>query len=233
MGRMRNKTPPTRSLEWLARSSKLIRFLKFKAKGACKNFPSLKRAVVRELNNASLEGEVNLVRTEKRLEALWEKARSRLRRNYTAHGSFSIGGMDWWFQLALSSNTNIYVKVLTPSGERLYATNATRNVDAIEPCTCNAHKVVQALVCLSAADQLEKSHSSFTGHALVECASVRACGTQAITNAIMSVFEHGTKLSEETPVKRLSELCLRVLSGMPVESFSKAPHWTGEIYQLY
>ena len=83
------------------------------------------------------------------------EAQRRLHMSYSAYENFYVPGMTWWFQLGLSSDAHVYVKVTTPRGEKMYTTSAS--VGRLpELCNCRAHKIVRGLLCLSAADQLEK-----------------------------------------------------------------------------
>ena len=228
---MRSKKTPRRSLESVFAQSKLIKYLHYKAGRSCKNIHGLKRAIASELCQACAEGRRDLAVTERRLEAMWQSAQRRLRTKYAAYGNFhQLPGTRWWFQLGLSTTEHVYVKLYTPKGENMYTTSASV-ARLPELCDCRAHKIVRGLLCLSAADQLDKC---VPGRTAVDSASVLSCGLEATTNALISVFEHRTRFSEENRVKPLSELCLRSFAGLPAGSFSKAPLWMEDLlYRLF
>ena len=79
---MRSKKTPRRSLESVVASSKLIKYLHYKAGRSCKNIHGLKRAIASELCQACAEGRRDLAVTERRLEAMWQSAQRRLRTKY-------------------------------------------------------------------------------------------------------------------------------------------------------
>ena len=125
-----------------------------------------------------------------------------------AYGNFhQLPGTRWWFQLGLSTPSTSTSSVHTQGREHVHDKRQRRPFAR----AVRAHKIVRGLLCLSAADQLDKC---VPGRTAVDSASVLSCGLEATTNALISVFEHRTRFSGSNPCQNCaSEASLACLQG--------------------